>query len=670
MNKKVYIYDLESYPNFFLAMFKEKITGKYIWFEISSRINQFKELKQYLLNDVQGLVGFNNLNYDYPMLHHNILTVNNNTSENIFKKSNEIINSKYSSIWDNQIIVPQLDLFKINHYDNKARYTSLKWLEFAMRLENVEDLPYKVGNILTEEQMNHVIEYCKNDIEATDEFYKRNKNNISFRENMTKELNHNVMNYSDVKIGEYINQTTYEKISGRRYNDFKDLRTYRDKFEVKHLIPDYICFKTEYLQNFLKEIKNDVFYLKEKDEDSYTKILHFANIEIVIKKGGIHSKDKALDIRINDNEILQEKDVGSMYPASIINGKLYPEHLGEDWYKGIKYLYDDRLYNIKPQLKNHKKGSFEYDFLDSKQSAYKLAMNGGGYGKTGSDFSWQYDPMVVMKTTFKGQLSLLMLCESLYLAGIEIISLNTDGIVIKYNKELKPIVDSIHKEWEEITSYLLEDTNYSRIVYRDVNNYLAFIIDEKGNHLKYKFKGIFEIDCDYHKNHSKRIVPIALANYFINNISIEDTIYKHLNKEEYSFAINYGIYDFCIGAKMIGGNKLVGRSYSKDGIKEKELSKMTRYYVSNGGLDLIKKLPPLEKNKLTETDKYKQKFDSRQMNIFDLIEDVQVEALDREENLEAGYKCTLFNKYFENNYNINYNYYINECNKVINTLNK
>ena len=273
-----------------------------------------------------------------------------------------------------------------------------------------------------------------------------------------------------------------------------------------------------------------------------------------------------------------------------------------------------------------------------------------------------------MKTTFKGQLSLLMLVEDLYLAGVQIISMNTDGVVIKYNKSLSETVLKIHTDWEKTTRYILEDTNYEKIIFRDVNNYIAYIIDDKGNHLKYKMKGCFEIDRDYHKNHSKRIVPIALSNYFINNISVEDTIYNHLNDTKYSFAENYGIYDFCLGAKMKGQNELVQRYWKGYDLIEEPLSKMNRYYVSNIGVELIKKLPPLEKHHLTETDKYKLKFDANQLNIFDIIEDVKVDAENRDENLEAGYKCTLFNKYKEYDYDLNYDYYIKECYNIIDKL--
>lgn len=663
-----YVFDLETYPNMFLASFKCIVINKYYEFEISDRKSDLTKLRKFLYQKGLKLIGFNNLNFDYPVLHNSILSDNTDWNANqIYKQVELIINSEYSAIWDNQVKIPQLDLYKIWHYDNAARRTSLKWLEFAMRMENIEDLPYKPGTILTYEQMDHVIEYCRNDLDATYEFYNKSIQNITFRVNMTKELNHNVMNYSDVKIGEYINQKTYERISGRDYKDFKDLRTYRSIFHVKDLIPDYIEFKTDYMNEFLNKIKNKSF----KPNEDFEYHLHFAGIEIKFAKGGLHSVDKPLDIKCPDDSILQEKDVGSMYPGSIINGKFYPEHLGEEWYLGIKHLFDERAYKIKPEMKNHDKSSPKYQFLDAKQGAYKLGMNGGGYGKTGSAYSWQYDPMVIMKTTFKGQLSLLMLIEDLYLAGCKIISANTDGVVTQYKKSDKHLVDKLHKDWEDKTKYILENTNYNRIVFRDVNNYVAFIIDNNENHLYHKFKGCFEIDPDYHKNHSKRIIAIALANYFIEGISPKETMEEHFNiaRPEYSFCKSYGMYDFCIGVKMKGSNVLYSRTINGINIIDKELSKTNRYYISNNGCELIKKLPPLEKNYLTEAEKHNLKTGSNQLDIFSFVEDVRVEPQDRESNLEAGWKCTLFNKYKESdNYDINYDYYIKECNKIINNI--
>ena len=664
--KNKYIYDLETYSNFFLATFKIANKDEWLEFEISERINDINKLRRFL-NSKPACIGYNNINFDYPVLHNTILNNNEDwTANEIYEEVQKIIDSEYSAIRDWNVKVPQLDLFKIWHYDNKARITSLKWLEFAMRMDSIEDLPYSPDTILTSSQMDEVKSYCRNDILATEMFYNNSKDNIKLRVNMTKELNHNVMNYSDVKIGEYLNRITYEKLSGKSFESFRELQTNRGTIQIKDLIPDFIKFKTKPLQDFLKQIKTESFNANTKGD--WEKSLSIGTMNINFAKGGLHSKDTPGIKKCKEGYYLKEKDVGSMYPKALIAGNMYPDHLGPAWNKGIELLYNERTDILKPALKKLKYKSDEYEFINSKQEVYKLAMNGGGYGKTGSDYGWQKDKLVMFKVTFRGQLSLLMLLESYYLLGdVDLVSANTDGIVIHYKKEIDYKVQEIHNEWEKITNSILEDTFYSKIVFRDVNNYIAFIIDSEGNHLKYKMKGAYEIDRDYHKNQSKRVVAISAANYFINGIEPHISLKEHLKGNDYSFAKNYGIYDFCIGSKMTGKNKLYERETIGVKITNHKLGKVNRYYVSKTGNQLIKVLPPLEKNFITKTDKFKSTHPN-QLDMFDFIEDTTlVDPKNRETNIEAGWKCTLFNKYKElEDYNISYNYYISEVNKLIN----
>ena len=56
--------------------------------------------------------------------------------------------------------------------------------------------------------------------------------------------------------------------------------------------------------------------------------------------------------------------------------------------------------------------------------------------------------------------------------------------------------------------------------------------------------------------------------------------------------------------------------------------------------------------------------------MFHFVDDVLV-IKEREINLESGYKCTLLNELLNNDYHltqINKDYYINECYKIINVI--
>lgn len=122
----IYIYDLETFPNFFLASFKDIETKQVYHFEISDRIDQREELREFILDKrIKYLVGYNNINFDYPVLHNTILKDNSLwTSERIYKEVSSIINTKYSSIKDRNVKIPQIDLYKVWHYDNKNKATS------------------------------------------------------------------------------------------------------------------------------------------------------------------------------------------------------------------------------------------------------------------------------------------------------------------------------------------------------------------------------------------------------------------------------------------------------------------------------------------------------------------------------------------------------------------
>jgi hypothetical protein len=120
------VYDIETYPNFFCIVFYDIESKKFITFEISDRLNEGDKLLEYIKNNKLMLIGFNNVNFDYPLLHNTLLLHPNKkwTALEIFKVAQTIINEKYSAIWDNQVKIPQLDLYKIWHYDNKNKSTS------------------------------------------------------------------------------------------------------------------------------------------------------------------------------------------------------------------------------------------------------------------------------------------------------------------------------------------------------------------------------------------------------------------------------------------------------------------------------------------------------------------------------------------------------------------
>jgi hypothetical protein len=655
MEKELFIFDLETYPNMFLAVFKSVKTSEYIHFEISDRRNQIYILKVFLRDRVRGLIGFNNLNFDYPVMHNTILkTTRILNSYEIYEEVENVIRTKYSSIYENQIKIPQLDLYKIWHYDNKNKATSLKWLEFAMRLPNVEDLPYAPGTILTFEQMDEIIAYCKNDIDATEQFYKQSLKHIQIRQFYTSQEDLPLMNASEIKMSKEIFGKYLAKEMKIPLKELTQLRTHRSRINIKDIVFDYLEFRDDVNQKTLESFNNFVWLYNDDTEKAFENIkftVPYKNVVREYAEGGLHSFGKAGIYESNDDYVLVDVDFASYYPHLSFRNKLHPKHIPEPIFNKIyESFYENRKL---------------YDKKDPRNYVLKIILN-GSYGLSKDKYAYLYDPAWQLAICVNGQLILTLLTERIFekcKQDVQIIFENTDGAMYRIHRSDMKLLELACEEVEKIVNIPLEIQVCKKIIAKDVNNYINIIKDDN-----IKFKGCFEIDRDFHKNHSKRVVPIALANYFINGVDPLETIDNHLHNTEYSFAKNYGIYDFCLGAKMKGSNKLIQRYWSAHDLLEKPLSKMNRYFISNIGVDLVKKLEPLAKNYLTSTEKHQMKVDANQISIFDIIEDVKIDPSPREENLESGYKCTLFNKYNVSNYDLNYDYYINECNKIINVL--
>ena len=311
----IYIYDLETYPNFFLASFKSIITNNFYEFEISDRTNDLKELREFLYQKDLKLVGFNNINFDYPVLHNSILKDNNNwSSEQIYEEVKLIINNKYSSIRDNQTKIPQLDLYRIWHYDNKNKSTSLKWLEFAMRMPNVADLPYKPGSILDDNAKGITIQYCRNDLNATHEFFNISKKHIEIRQFYTDLEDINLINASEIKISKEIFSKYLAKEMGISKKDVTQLRTYRNIFPVTDILFDYIEFNDPINIRTLNTFKRynwvDTSNMNEEQKklNSISFSVPYKNVIREYAEGGLHSFGKAGIYESDDEYILVDVD--------------------------------------------------------------------------------------------------------------------------------------------------------------------------------------------------------------------------------------------------------------------------------------------------------------------------------------------------------------------------
>lgn len=558
-----FIYDIETFPNIFTIGIRDASTGDRFLFEISWRKNEIVQLMQflsYLKSQNHRMVGYNNIGFDYPVIHHIIMNQSYISPLSIYQKADSIINCDFHDrfshiIWDRDRHVEQLDLFKIHHFDNPAKSTSLKIIEFNMRMEFIEDLPFKPGTLLDWKQCDDLISYMWHDIKATYDFYLETEKQIKFREDLTQKYNRSFMNHNDTKIGkEYFIMELERQVPGFD----KKRKTPRNSIKVSDIIFPYIKFNDPGFNRILSWFKDQTITDTKKAfkdvECSYDGFTY------VFGTGGIHGSVEPCIVEANENYDIIDIDVASYYPNIAIQNKLYPEHLGQKFCD----IYND----VYQQRKQHKKGTVENAML-------KLALN-GVYGDSNNIYSPFYDPQYTMSITINGQLLLCMLAERLQtIQGVHMIQINTDGMTIKCRKKIRPYVISECNFWEKKIGLELEYADYSKMFIRDVNNYIAVYTD--GN---VKRKGAYEYNRGWHQDHSAMIVPKAVERHLVHSEDIRTVIENHTD-----------VYDFMLRTKVPRSSKLVTVGY--DGI-DKQVQNVSRYYISVMGSDLVKIMPPLK----------------------------------------------------------------------------
>jgi hypothetical protein len=575
----ILIYDIETMQELFLIGIYNPESKTYTEFEVSKDKNQLDGYMRFIEQHPEYYwVGYNNLRFDSQVIEWILRNYNDwhelaalEISAKIAQKAADIIHDanydvfpEYREEW---LTLKQIDLFRINHYDNKNRMVSLKRLEFEMDLENIEEMPiHHTKTNMTDEDIQLTKDYCKNDVMATYEFYKvttgntehplyKGNNQIELRQDIEEEFGIPCMNYSDSKIGDEMIKKYYCQEKKIQYSDLPKKGKFRTEVKVRHCIADYITFQTPKLKDFLKKVSREVLTMKDEFKES----LQFYENTYTFAKGGLHTENKPKIFESDEDYEIIDWDVSSYYPAIIINNGRYPGHLGKEFLLGYKAMFDKRL-ELKPMAKKDKK-------IAGIVGALKLAVN-SVYGKSSDMQNWIYDRQLTMFTTITGELSLLMLIEAYELADIHVISANTDGVTIRIKKSLIDKMHDINKWWMDLTSYELERTDYAKIIFSTVNDYLA--IKTNG---EIKKKGDFLTDFELHKNKSARIVPIALEQFFVNDVPVADTIRNHTN-----------IYDYCLRQKASKDFHYEGHSKETKTV----YNKLIRYYVSNTGEKLLK----------------------------------------------------------------------------------
>lgn len=466
---------------------------------------------------------------------------------------------------------------------------------------NIEQLnkliPNQFDRYIIPEWIPHLLHYNKNDDFIVCEIVRLFIDEIKLRYNISHSYNVDVLSSSRSDIADKLFIKFYSEMSGLQPYQWRGKQTIRTKMSFNKIIFPFIEFKTDYMKKILEDMRKVV--ITSTSKDSFKVDITINKLNYTVATGGIHSQDPPRDLRSRlikvDNPSTGEQeedtitntslianpslytddsyeyvhsDAASFYPSLMVEYNIAPAHLNETIFvKLVKYLKDTRV-----TAKHSKEEFIDGIPREILAQALKIVIN-SIYGKFNYEYGDTYDRICTLKTTINGQLILLMLCEELELNGIEVVSANTDGIVIKLYKTKVDTYLKIIRDFQLKTRLSFDSEEYLAYIDRDVNNYIAQEINGK-----ISFKGAMNPNMyitDLKNGYDMPIVAKAVYEYLINGIGLWDTIYS-----------SHNILDFC-KTQNIGRQFHVGYT-EKYGDEVIDSQRNVRYYISNNGVILYK----------------------------------------------------------------------------------
>ena len=618
-----YVMDYETLCSCFIAVFEGVKSEEPIIFTIHESKNEILELVTFLERNIaydEWHVSFNGIGFDSQITEHilrnkeQLLEQSGDTiARFIYRKAQDVINrsnnGEFQEYSPRDLSIRQLDVFKLNHWDNNAKRSSLKWIQYTMDWHNIIDMPIHHTTEVTTEQIPEIIRYCINDVKSTKQIMFLCKDQIDLRRQLTDEYGIDLYSASEPRISKELFLLFLSKQTGIKKYELRQMRTNRLKITVRDIILPYIEFKTATFQNLLKKFQDVVIYPGET-KGGFKYSVRYKGVQTDFGLGGVHGARSTKVYEANQEMIIMTSDVTSFYPNLAIRNKWAPAHLPKEEFCNLyEWFFEERKKIPKKDPKNY---------------VYKIILN-STYGLSNDENSFLYDPEFTMRITINGQLSLTMLYEMICEEIPNALPLmqNTDGLETMIPKQYEDKYMEICRRWEKLTNLQLEHDKYSKIILGDVNNYIAITEDGKS-----KCKGRFEFaNLAMHKNKSFLVIPRAIHAYFVDGIKPEDYIKSVTN-----------IFDFCGGVKIKGDwsfyeHKVVSGEYLIEKVQH-----TIRYFISNTGSKVIKK---------NNTDN----------------REIQIEAGKWLQTLMIDYKDKPFSEY-----DINYDYYLDKINKEIRDL--
>lgn len=429
--------------------------------------------------------------------------------------------------------------------------TSLKHIEAHLGW-NIEEtqVDFNLDRSLTPEEIESTIFYCKWDVKATAKLLTLRKGYLQAKLNVARNKgipDTKALYMTNARLtAAYLDAVATDRYDEREYH-------YPENLDLS-LIPAEVI-------RFFDRLHDTSISSKELF-NSQLKIM-VDGAEAVIGFGGIHHAIPNYTEVSARKRIIRNFDVASLYPSLMVNNGYTSRNIPSA--AVFEEVYHTRL-RAKATGDKHTANTL------------KLILN-TTYGASLATTNPLYDPLMGRSVCITGQLYILELAMR-YLretTTVRIIQLNTDGLMISIDEDEMPTIYRLNDEWQQSKNLILEEDKISKIIQKDVNNYIAVYdngkVKTKGAYGTYGIApaGAFSINNNY------PIVKKAFVDYFVNGTPVEDTIYRCTD-----------IHEFQIIAKAGGGYKSVFRVPADFDERKKRWQKENRIKLERGW-----KYPPM-----------------------------------------------------------------------------
>ena len=509
-----FVFDIEiigkNKPVFLVCV--KDIRTKQTWSFWHHKKGDMKRLEAMLLNQQHTWISFNGINFDVPLICAAIQGANVDWLKSV---SSKIIETGMKS-WQTYREL-NIDFIQFDHIDlievAPGVMISLKTYAGRMHYPSMVDMPFAHDQDLKPNELSILEKYCLNDLGVTEALYKTQLERVALRVKMGAEYGLDLRSKSDAQCAEAILKNRL----GIWFTNIVIPRT------VRYTAPYFIQTKNADVKALQYNLEETIFQIDQANgapvaPDWMEELQHVGRGSYQVGIGGLHSThDHNLHLITTEKLLISDFDVASYYPELILSCGLGNQRFLTE-YGNIK---ETRM------LAKREGNKVEANSL-------KIVLNGVG-GKLNSVYSAFYAPNMFLAMVLTGQLNLLCLIADLDdIKGVTVLSANTDGIMVSFPPSTRTRIDKVLKANIKRTGFEYEETPYSQIALKDVNNYIAIGLDGK-----VKIKGIYSEGCVWSpgniagKNPTMYVCTLLTLEYLQHGLHPSKAINKFRKMKDY-----------------------------------------------------------------------------------------------------------------------------------------